>query len=370
MFGYWMNQRFVMFTTLLVLSASGLAWHLGMDSLARSEIPILCSPCVGMASPDPNMGQAVHPAPGHETLYEKVESFVHVLRSQSDDSVLSLARRLRDQGKSEGAIEHLRTALLDRPDVVPWLNELGTILISTAQYHEAANRLTRSIELNPNRARTHYNLGVALSRLGRSGEALASYQRAIAQNPAHTRSFYNTGIIQLKRGNVPEAKAAFLRALEAHSPSMNPKIHYQLGQIYARQGEVDNARRSYRQAVRLRPDYIAARVGLARLSEKKGDVEAAVTEWQRVVRLNPQSDTAQYSLGRIYERLNDPIRAIEAYKKNLKLQPGHVESLMRIGRIYLMLGRPCEARVYFERVLKLNPHHQEAMNELRKVVIE
>ena len=57
---------------------------------------------------------------------------------------------------------------------------LGAILGQTSRISEAVNANQKSVELAPQDAEAHYNLGITLQELGRLDEAEASYTQAIA----------------------------------------------------------------------------------------------------------------------------------------------------------------------------------------------
>jgi Flp pilus assembly protein TadD len=63
----------------------------------------------------------------------------------------------------------------------------------------------KAIEINPNTARYHNNLGVALESLGRSEEAVACYRKAIEINSNNARYHNNLGFALSSLGRSEEA---------------------------------------------------------------------------------------------------------------------------------------------------------------------
>ena len=69
----------------------------------------------------------------------------------------------------------------------------------------AIESLNKAIKLQPEYMHAHYNLGVALKKLGKYQEAIASYNKAIqTSNPDYADAQYNLGHIltELKRYEV------------------------------------------------------------------------------------------------------------------------------------------------------------------------
>lgn len=74
--------------------------------------------------------------------------------------------------------------------------------VANQQYSRAARSLRRGLQLDPERAVLHNDLGVVLSLLGQVGEAVDSYRRAVALNERRperrtdewTTTYYNLGV--------------------------------------------------------------------------------------------------------------------------------------------------------------------------------
>jgi mono/diheme cytochrome c family protein len=68
---------------------------------------------------------------------------------------------------------------------------LGTLLLSSRQWNEAAVHLTVAIQLRPEHGESHNNLGVALRALERSDEAIEEFRRAVALDPSNDAARQN-----------------------------------------------------------------------------------------------------------------------------------------------------------------------------------
>jgi tetratricopeptide (TPR) repeat protein len=72
----------------------------------------------------------------------------------------------------------------------------------------------KAIELKPDDADAHYNLGVNLSALGNKEEAVAAFKKAIELKPDDADAHYNLGVNLSALGNKEEAVAAYKKAIE------------------------------------------------------------------------------------------------------------------------------------------------------------
>ena len=89
-----------------------------------------------------------------------------------------------------------------------------------------------------------------------------------------------------------------------------------LGNVYARQGNLDAAVSEYQKAkirkqsitvaehkknININPNDVASHYSLGVTYQNQGDLDAAVTEYRKVIELNPKHAAAHYSLGGIYQ---------------------------------------------------------------------
>ena len=72
---------------------------------------------------------------------------------------------------------------------------------------------------------------------------------------------------------------------------------------------------SYRNAITLKPGYVEAHIGLARVLSEAGDVEGASKAIRDAVRLRPRDPEAAAVEGRIYKIIDEEPKAIAAFKR-------------------------------------------------------
>jgi protein O-GlcNAc transferase len=73
------------------------------------------------------------------------------------------------------------------------LLERGNQFYKSGKFSEALTSYSRALEIDPKRAATHNNMGIALDDLERFEEAIASYSRALEINPKRAATHYNMG---------------------------------------------------------------------------------------------------------------------------------------------------------------------------------
>jgi serine/threonine protein kinase/tetratricopeptide (TPR) repeat protein len=114
------------------------------------------------------------------------------------------------------------------------------------KWTESEAEFRRSLELNPNNARTHYFYAVGcLGPQNRTEEALEQYRVALSLDPLSSIVNSNYALMLTQARRYPEALAEFQKVL-ARDPNFTP-AHYKLSQLYAIMGRFGDAVSEMRQ---------------------------------------------------------------------------------------------------------------------------
>ena len=99
----------------------------------------------------------------------------------------------KEQGKLDEAVACYRRALELKPDYAEAHNNLGNALKDQGKLDEAVACYRRALELKPDFAEAHNNLGNALKEQGKLDEAVACYRRALELKPDFAEAHGNLG---------------------------------------------------------------------------------------------------------------------------------------------------------------------------------
>ena len=165
----------------------------------------------------------------------------------------------------------------------------------------------RAVEIDPDVAAFHSDLGNALQACGDLDEALGAFNTAIRLTPDAAHLHFNLGNALNLKGQPESTLPAYRRAL-AIGPG-NPVIHNNLGNTLQALERLDDAADALERAVALDPRYV----------------------------------DAHYNLGLVHEARDDSEAAIGAYRKVLTLEPGHIEAQLQLVERLLLSERGAEA---------------------------
>lgn len=152
-----------------------------------------------------------------------------------------------EKGRYSAAEQLYRTLLDKRPDHLPSLVNMGTILLQRNKPQEAIGVFQRAIALSPQLPVPYYLCGSAMYRAGQDADAVTMFRKSIELDPAHADSFFYLGNLEGLQGETDKALAHLAAAVR-----LNPALadaHYNMARLYAEAGKIPDACRAYDRAI-------------------------------------------------------------------------------------------------------------------------
>ncbi|OGR05323.1 MAG: hypothetical protein A2511_01055 [Deltaproteobacteria bacterium RIFOXYD12_FULL_50_9] len=156
---------------------------------------------------------------------------------------------------------------------------------------------------SPGYARSHENLGVAYSNVGKIDLAESELLRAIELDPDNSSSFMNLGVIYKVQGRINEAFAAQNKALTLKDVSL-AGVHTNLGILQVIRGDLDSAIREFQEVLRYDPLFYSGYVNLGLAYRDKGRLLESEEYFRKAITLDPEVGPTYLKLAVILERQN------------------------------------------------------------------
>ena len=149
------------------------------------------------------------------------------------------------------------------------------------------------------------------------------------------------------RGDILMARKMYREAIDVfrEDKTKNPVIANKIGIAYHQMQQLDNARKSYELAIRLKPDYPEAINNLGTVYYAKKSFSRAIRYYQRSLKYAPKSASIYSNLGTAYFARKKYKEAMETYQTALKLDPNVFENHGSYG--VLLEERNVEERAKF-----------------------
>jgi Flp pilus assembly protein TadD len=196
---------------------------------------------------------------------------------------------------------------------------LAAVFKAIGRNTEALNANQTAVELSPQDAEAHSNLGVTLQELGRLNEAEVSLRQAIVLKPNYPEAHNNLGNALKEQGRLDEAEASYRQAILLKPGYAN--AHSNLGATLQELGRLDEAEASYIQAIALKPNYAEAYSNLGVTLQELGRLEEAEESLKHAITLKPDFALAHYGLTKVLYNMSYKDSALESIKKANVIDP-------------------------------------------------
>jgi protein O-GlcNAc transferase len=244
----------------------------------------------------------------------------------------------------------------------------GLIALQKKGFRDGLTRITQAIQINPNIAAAHSNLGYALRELGRLEEAVQSYERAISLKPDLVEAHNNRGIALIDLDRPSEALASFDRAIALRS---------NYSEAYNNRGiALDHLRRyaeaieCFDKAILLNSAYAEAHCNRGAALRALSRRDEALQSYERAIKLKPYFADAHASYGSVLLDLKLYDEALSSFNGALAISPQLIAGLVGRGNVFAALRRYEDAVAAYKAALTLNPNLAEAWAGLGNVLGE
>ncbi len=232
--------------------------------------------------------------------------------------------RSQDWAGADGVLVTLQEEFPDDPAL---LLMRGEVLLALRKPADAAPLLKRSAGLDPERKRTHFQLGSALAASGNRSGALTAFAKEIELQTAAEES---------------EAQILVLSRLNR-------------SMLLVQQNRWDDAAAEMEAVLILEPGRVAAYGDLASVYLEAGNLDKAAETLQRGFDKGFKSANHYYNLGARYYRKSTYPSAVEALNRALELDPLLASAERSLAAALNKLGRDAESVQHLRRYLELRP---------------
>jgi tetratricopeptide (TPR) repeat protein len=270
---------------------------------------------------------------------------VHVILGRVDNA----------QGHNDLALEEFQRALDLNPRSVEALTGQGRVYEAQGRPAPAEATYRRATVLRPDYWDGYNTLGGFYLRARRFADATAQFQKVIDLTPDNANAYLNLGAALLNDRKLPEAIQALQRSLRI-APSYG--AYTNLGNIYYRQQQWQEAAKNYEQAVKLngndfRPwlNLAAAYRSLQRPDQAKLASARGLPLLEGMAKNKPQDAVLQSALGLEYAHTGERGKAVSSLEAAAAIAPQDASILERVGEGYEALGDRSRAVASINRAL-------------------
>jgi tetratricopeptide (TPR) repeat protein len=265
-----------------------------------------------------------------------------------------------DSGKISRGIELLERSRKIQPDRARTWFELAKVRVKTNDRGAATSLLGEAIRLDPSLADAHYTLVGELQKDGDRTRALSASDLAVQQNASSAGLHRQRGALLQAAGRLGEAEKALQHAVSLDP--MDVKNVEALGNFYWADARKDLAIAQFERARALSPVAVKARAILGGYYVETGhfrEAERCITEALEIEPGLEGLDELQALFhvrqGNLRLRAGDTTAAEAAYRLALDAKRDHEESVTNLVAVMLRTGRAGEAQSLLSTFIAQHP---------------
>ena len=142
----------------------------------------------------------------------------------------------------------------------------------------------------------------------------------------------------------------------------NQVANYHLGVVQAEEGDLEDAERSFKEALRIMPGFQEAQHNLGVVYamfgdryRKEGRLDDAIAKYSQGAAMEPEESGYQSLLGRTYWLKNDHPQAAKHYAEAVRLSPNRLDARLDLAIAHEALGHYEDALRELEEIRRLQP---------------
>lgn len=323
-----------------------------------------------------------------------------------DAELISSARALMAKKDYNAAQLQLKSLLQTKPDSAEGRFLLGQVMLESGDLAGAEAELRRALELGQSEATVLPLLSGAMVGLGKGALLLQQFGKVTlpdAQADAELKT--HLAAAEAGESNFDGAEALVGQALQQaadHTPALllRAKLASARGDAAGALAQVqalidrqaDNAEAwllkgdllmraaagsktadsaeavaAYRQAVKLKPDSVAAQVALITLHLGKADFAAAGAQWAALQKVAPKHPQTLFFEAVLAEQKGDYKRTRELTQLLLRGAPNNPQLLLLAGQAELKLNAMAQAELHFAKAVQVLPKAPAPRRQLAQV---
>ena len=190
-------------------------------------------------------------------------------------------------------------------------------------------------------------------------------QQALSEATQMIERFPNSFILYNISGASNAALKRFDAAIESYKQALRIKpdyaeVHNNMGTALSDKGDFEGAIESYKHALKIKPDYLGAYYNMGSVMKDKGDFEGAIESYKQALRIKPDYASAYNNMGNALSSKGDLAEAIESYKQAIRIKPDFAGAYNNMANAMKNKGDLVEAIESCKQALKIKPDYADA----------
>jgi tetratricopeptide (TPR) repeat protein len=275
------------------------------------------------------------------------------MKPDMDSFVLCMAWALKDNGEVEEAVaqfEKLFQKELARRVFTGFAyDELVRLFRETKQFDRLVDVCERAVAVQSRDLALLYTLGDAYLRAGQPEKARKIFQGLLDEEPDSSQYHAAKGNALIAAGRFEEAEESYRQAIENDFPGKAGVFLNKMGHIYMLAGAFERAESAFQRAVEASGEDAIFRCDLGDALVMRGRMDEAFRSYGDAVRVNPAFEGTYYNrLGNRLMKENRAPEAVDAFHRAGAADPSNAFYKLSLADALSSCGRTDEAKKILE----------------------
>lgn len=288
--------------------------------------------------------------------FETIKSFENSEFSNDENVLFELANAYFLKNELEHSFELLKKAYEKGNDNTSVMKLLAKIYYEKKDFVKA-KEIFKKLENKVSDAQTFNYLGLLMLDEQDFLSAINYFSKATSLEEGNAEYYFNLGSAYFCNGWLDEALKSFNNAI-CSSPD-NANYRYSLAYLYYQKADYEKALNELKLIKRINPEHKLSIVLSSMISAKNGNLLGAKSELENITK-TIEDDFAFYGLGVIYKELSMYDKAKEAFAKASSIKPKSLNYLSELVSIEILQKNYDEALKIIEKIFKINDKYISA----------
>ncbi|XP_022176576.1 UDP-N-acetylglucosamine--peptide N-acetylglucosaminyltransferase 110 kDa subunit-like [Myzus persicae] len=305
---------------------------------------------------------------------KKQFKIAHNSATECPETLNNLGDVYSECGKFEKAISNYKKSLEINPDLKNTHGSLGMVYLKVAKSQEAATEFLKALKLEPDNVLYLRNLAVTFSLQQKPELSVEVFKKCLKLQPENfiinlnlamvyiqDLKNYQEAIIYLKKCMQLNPEATYVYKILSHVYQQSGDnlsafdTCMALGDLYMDSNDHENASNIFTCATHFNPDNAYGHWKLGLTMYKQGRLDLALLSYKRAIELKPNLVAAYCDIGIIYEESNLPEKAMVNYEMAIQLDSNNLNALHNLSNLKQNLGQLDDDLIdMFQRILKID----------------
>ena len=260
-----------------------------------------------------------------------------------------------DEGRTHEAMNKLELALAEDPEIPEAYHLLGNLHAESGENDRAVAAYQQALARAPEYKPAIFGLALAYREMGQDVKAAAGLERILELDPRASQASFLLAKIEIGRERFEDA----LTILESIGPGASDgeqAVRHNLeGEGHIGLDELDEAERSLAHALELEPDLADVHYNLGLVLEKRGNVAGAAAAYEKEIVLSPENFRAHFNLGKLLGQMGRDAEMLAHLETTIELNPRFPTGHLYLANAYLERGNLERALASASRGMQLSP---------------